>query len=80
MIDQNRPDPPDAPKDGVPLELIQQLHDANEQLTRARQHFEEAIATTDFNGLEERERASHEVHEAEKVLEKLDEKIEKELP
>jgi hypothetical protein len=79
MTEQSPPDQPDAPKDGVPPELIAQLHEANEQFSRAREHLEEAIETTDMNCLEERKRAAHEVQVAEQALEKMDEKIEKEL-
>jgi len=78
MSEQNPTDQPDAPSEGVPPQLIQQLHEANEQFSRARQHVDQAI-DAEINCLEERDRASHEVRDAERVLEKLDEKIGKEL-
>lgn len=78
MIEKNPSEQSDAPKDGVPPELIEQLHEANEQFSRARQHVDQAI-DAEINCLEERDRASHEVHDAEQVLEEMDKKIDKEL-
>ena len=78
MESQSTPQQPAAPKDGVPPELIQELHEANEQLGRARQHLDQAI-DAEVNSLDQRDQAAHEVRDAAKKLEEIDEKIGKEL-
>ena len=74
MNNEPKTDQPPEPRDGVAKELIDQLHQANEQLTHARKHVDAAQAA-EYGGLIERERASNDVRDAEKELEKMDERI-----
>jgi hypothetical protein len=74
------PSPDDTlPRDGVPPELIEQLHQANEQFARARQHLDESLGPEVLNPQGERERASNEVHEAEERIENIEEQVETKL-
>jgi len=66
--------PPLSSADSVAGELVDQLHEANAKLTHAREHVEAAEQAAD-SCLLERERASHEVHDAEDEIEKADERI-----
>ncbi|HZK81275.1 MAG TPA: hypothetical protein VFC46_09420 [Humisphaera sp.] len=74
MNEKNESIPPLASSEGVAGELIDELHQANEKLTRAREHVE-AANNAETNVLIERERASREVHDVEAEIEKADEKI-----
>ena len=66
------------PRDGVSPELLDQLHEANKKFGRAREHMEEAIGAEE-NVLAERGRASHEIGDAEKELEAVEEQIDTKL-
>lgn len=66
-------------RDGIPPEMIQELHEANQQFSHAKQHVDQATASTASDGLKAREQAIQEVVQAEKTAEKADEKIKGEL-
>ena len=74
MNEKNESIPPLASGEGVAGELIDELHQANEKLTHAREHVE-AANNAETNVLIERELASREVHDAEAEIERADEKI-----
>jgi hypothetical protein len=78
MIEQNDSIPPLGSGKGIEGELIDRLHEANEKLTHARQRVE-AAEKGEYDGLVKRERASHEVHEAEQEIEKVDDQIRRSL-
>lgn len=78
MNAEEEADKPREPKDGVPQKLIDQLHEANERFSKAREHMDRAI-DAEINGTIERERASDDVRAAEGDLEKLDGKIAREI-
>jgi hypothetical protein len=78
MSDITTQDKPETPRDGIPAPLLDNLHEANEQFRRAKEHVEKANGAL-VNPLDERERAAREVHEAERAVEEVEQKIEKEL-
>jgi hypothetical protein len=78
MNETHPPKPTTTPRDGVPVELIEELDEANQQFHKAREHVEEANEAL-VNPTDEKERASHEVGVAEKAVEAVEEKIKGEL-
>lgn len=77
--ESEEPSPKTSPRDGVPAELIDEVHKANEKFSAARRHIEKAIDAPDFDVQDRREKAAGEMLEAEKEAEALDEKVKPEL-
>ncbi len=74
MSDAKDSRPIPNPKDGVPPELIDELHQANQKFSEARKHAEQAIDAAS-ESLGRRGETARELREAEEAVEKADQKI-----
>jgi F0F1-type ATP synthase membrane subunit b/b' len=74
-----RPPKTDALVSRLPEDLLQQLHDANDQLHDARVEFEKALNNSGYRHQERIDQAAERLREAERYVEEITAKIDRRL-